>query len=85
MKEYRKDTPLIYCHIPKMGGVSIRELFSRAFGENLFLHYNEPIVRSEVLIGRKPGQIQWSGLQKLAKKNRVHLRPLPSNRTDRNG
>jgi hypothetical protein len=28
MKEYRKDTPLIYCHIPKMGGVSIREVFS---------------------------------------------------------
>jgi hypothetical protein len=86
MKEYRKDTPLIYCHIPKMGGVSIREVFSRAFGENLFLHYNENIVRSGILIPRKPGPMNWSGLQKLAKIKPVciygHFRQTDQTGTD---
>lgn len=86
MKGYKKDIPLIYCHIPKMGGVSVRDIFHRAFGENLFLHYNESILRSNLLVGRKPGQIQWDGLQELSRVKPVciygHFRQTERTGTD---
>ncbi|MFC5739560.1 sulfotransferase family 2 domain-containing protein [Sinirhodobacter huangdaonensis] len=67
MKAYQKNLPLIYCHIPKMGGTSIRDLFTKAFGQNLFPHYNGQLVSSGVLISRRPGLFVWSELEKLAK------------------
>jgi len=86
MKEYRKDIPLIYCHIPKMGGVSVRDIFHRAFGENLFLHYNKPILRDNLLVGIKPGQIQWAGLLELSRVKPVciygHFRQTERTGTD---
>ena len=65
--KYSKAEPLVCCHIPKMGGTSIRELFQNAFQGNLFLHYNQPIVRNNVLVSRLPGRIDWGDLKKLSK------------------
>ena len=78
MTPYDRNKPLIFLHIPKMGGTSIRNLFQRAFGENLFLHYNEAIKSSGVLIGRQPGKLGWPEIEKLARLKPVciygHLR-----------
>jgi len=67
MITYRKDVPLVFCHIPKMGGTSVRTLFSQVYGENLFNHYNEPIVQSGILVARQPGKLNWQMLSQLAK------------------
>jgi hypothetical protein len=39
MKKYDRNLPLIYSHIPKTGGISVRRIFNKWFGANVLLHY----------------------------------------------
>lgn len=42
MKKYNKNSPLIYIHVPKCAGSSVKEQFRNWFGRNLmFNYYNE--------------------------------------------
>lgn len=50
-----------------LGGTSVRTIFQKAYGKNLFSHYNEPIVSGGVLVGRQPGKLHWGQLSQLAK------------------
>jgi hypothetical protein len=45
LKRYDRSSPLVFIHIPKTGGVSVREMFSRWYGRNLLLHYDNPAGR----------------------------------------
>jgi hypothetical protein len=43
MREYDRAEPLIYIHVPKTAGTSVREVFRNWFGPGLLEHYaNEP-------------------------------------------
>lgn len=42
LKRYDRSTPIVFIHIPKTGGISVREIFSGWFGRNLLLHYANP-------------------------------------------
>jgi hypothetical protein len=37
--DYNSDMPLLFQHIPKCGGTSVRRVFKRWFGDGLFTHY----------------------------------------------
>jgi len=39
MKEYCRDQPLIAIHVPKTGGVSVKEVFKNWFGSDLYFNY----------------------------------------------
>lgn len=41
MKTYDPSKPLIFSHIPKTAGTSVRELFTSWYGPNLLLHYKD--------------------------------------------
>ncbi|WP_412552909.1 hypothetical protein [Shimia sp. MIT1388] len=41
-KTYTPSLPLIFVHIPKSGGSSVREVFGTWFGSNLYPHYFKP-------------------------------------------
>ncbi len=41
MRSYDPSKPLIFSHIPKTAGTSVREMFSKWFGSNLLLHYKD--------------------------------------------
>jgi len=44
MLDYNSNQPLIFIHIPKTAGTSIRVLFEKWFGEGLLLHYYKEAV-----------------------------------------
>lgn len=66
MIAYDRTRPLIFLHIPKMGGTSMRKQFQEAYKDGLFLHYNEQIMSSGLLLLRQPGKLDWPRLEKLA-------------------
>ena len=39
MKTYNPNKPLIHIHVPKTGGVTVREIYKSWFGNGLFFHY----------------------------------------------
>lgn len=39
MRTYDPRLPLFFLHLPKSGGISVREVFAGWFGEGLLLHY----------------------------------------------
>lgn len=41
MKQYDPSKPLIFSHIPKTAGTSVRDVFASWYGPNLLLHYKK--------------------------------------------
>ncbi len=39
MITYNKNKPLLLIHIPKTAGISVKEIYKKWFGDNLFFHY----------------------------------------------
>lgn len=48
MIEYDRRKPLIFTHIPKTAGTSVRAVFEGWFGDNLRHHYGQPPERHDV-------------------------------------
>jgi len=86
MISYNINEPLIFCHVPKMGGTSIRDVFRGVFREGLFNHYNENIVVDGKLVVRQPGKINWQMLRNLSKQRPVciygHMRRSEATSSD---
>lgn len=60
MNNYNRDQPLIFSHIPKTGGTSLRKIFNQWFGENCLHHYrrgkNNLPIHHDLKAPPKPGQ-----------------------------
>ena len=43
MRRFDPDKPLIFIHVPKTAGISVREVFSGWFGAGLVRHYFDEV------------------------------------------
>lgn len=50
MRRYDPGQPLVFVHVPKTAGTSVRQVFAGWFGDGLILHYHDEVA------GRPPGR-----------------------------